>query len=239
MSLLCPHCGSDACVRNGGDDLTVDYLEGGRVARRRTWVTRVKCRSCGRSGRAYDPADVAAEAALREHVVGRVFALGQEGAALETGVPSTTLQRHLAAWADAREGDVADAAPDHLLLEPARLRRSDCLLVVDMDRRTLVEVLSGRGALAAWLAAPGRTAAVEACVPLDPALVATLRERVPGTRLLVSASSVAKAVRGATLLSARALRRRPECLCVRHRTGTRRRNTFMLCVERRLLYVVA
>jgi hypothetical protein len=36
-----------------------------------------------------------------------------------------------------------------------------------------------------------------------------------------------------------ALRRSPECLCVRHRTGIRRRNTFMLCVERRLLYVVA
>lgn len=210
MILACPHCGSGACVRNGGDDLTVDYLDDGRVARRRTWVTRVKCRSCGKSGRAYDPADVATEAGVRAHVVERVFALGREGASAETGVPTTTLQRHMQAWAESREADVRDAVPDLLHLERVRLRQADALLVVDMDRHTLVEVLDGTAELAGWLTAPGRTAAVEACVPLDPAVVAAMRAHAPPTRLLAAPSAVAKAVRGAALLSVRALRRRPE-----------------------------
>ena len=209
MTPSCPHCGSGNCTRNGYGSNEAAYLDGGRVAYRPARTVRVVCRDCGRSGSLRDEADMLGEAALREHLAERTFALGQEAAAREVGMPSTTLQGYLQAWAGRREPDVEDAAPDHLLLASAHLRREDCLLAVDMERRTLVEILRGEKALRAWLDHPSRAPALRACIPLDPRLASVLREHVPSTVQMVSPPAVRLAVGRAADNALRALRRLP------------------------------
>lgn len=208
MTATCEHCGSGRLVRKGGSQRTFGRLRVGVIVPYEGAVTRVLCRGCGRNGTLYDQGDLAADLEVRDHIVGRVFALGRNAAAIETGVPRTTVQRHVEAWCAAREADVVDAAPDFLLLEPVRIRGEDCILAIDVDREALVEILPAGDALQAWLGAPGRMPALRVCVRFDPAAIAAVRTALPSTKVMVAPAAAARAVRTEAELCLSALRRR-------------------------------
>lgn len=208
MTAACRHCGSQRIVRKGAFHPVFHRILDGVVVPYGATAARVLCRDCGRNGSAYDPADLAMQRAVRDHVVERVFTLGQSAAAAETGVPRATVQRHVEAWCAAREPEVLDVAPDFLLLEPARVRGLDCVLVVDVDRGTLVEVLSAGASVTDWLAAPGRPAARQVCVPPDPAIASLVAAALPNARIMVSPGRAARALRTEADLAFRHLRRR-------------------------------
>lgn len=207
MTPACGHCGSDRLVGKGRFHPTFHRIQDGMALPYEGTAARVLCRACGRNGTVYDEADREAERALRTHVVERVFALGQSGAAAETGVARATVQRHVEAWCALREPEVLDAAPDFLLLEPVRVRGADCLLAVDVDRGTLVELLAAGDPVRAWLADPGRTPALQVCTPLDPALISLVGAALPEVRIMVSPAAAARGLRTEAELAFRALRR--------------------------------
>ncbi len=205
----CPHCGGRDVVRDRECEVEVSFMDGGRVSSRRGRVLRVACKAagCGRHGTVRHPGDVSAERKVRDHVVARLFELGQTGASQETGLGRATVQRHAEAWSSLREGDVAAAAPAFLLLGHARLRMRDAFLVADADRRALVEILDGHDALAQWLGKPGRKPATRACIPLDPRLREDLARAWPGMRTMVAPATIARAIRSLALRAFGAVRR--------------------------------
>ncbi|MBY0255296.1 MAG: hypothetical protein K2X54_28585 [Methylobacterium organophilum] len=209
MTQSCEHCGSARLVRKGRSQRTFERLRDGVIVPYDGAVTRVLCRGCGRNGTLYDQGDLAADREVRDHVVGRVFALGRNAAAIETGVPRTTVQRHVEAWCTAREADVLDVAPDFLLLEPVRIRGEDCILAIDVDREALVEILPAGEALQAWIGAPGRLPALRVCARFDPATISMVRTMLPATKVMVAPVMAARALRMEADLCLRALRRRP------------------------------
>lgn len=209
MTASCEHCGSGRLVRKGRSRRTFERLRDGVIAPYDGAVTRVLCRGCGRNGTLYDQGDLAADREVRDHVVERVFALGRNAAAIATGVPRTTVQRHVEAWCAAREADVLDVAPDFLLLEPVRIRGEDCILAIDVDREALVEILPAGEALQAWLGAPGRLPALRVCARVDPATISTVRASLPATKVMVAPAVAARALRMEADLCLRGLRRRP------------------------------
>ena len=207
MTAACGHCGSERLVRKGAFHPTFHRIQDGVAVPYEATAARVLCRACGRNGSVYDEADLAAERALRRHVVERVFLLGQSGAAIETGIPRATVQRHVEAWCALREPEVLDVAPDFLLLEPVRIRGADCILAVDVDRGTLVELLAAGDPVRAWLADPGRMPALQVCTPLDPALISLVGTALPEVRIMVSPAAAARGLRTEAELAFRALRR--------------------------------
>lgn len=208
MTATCPHCGSLRLVGKGRCSPTFHRIRDGVAVPYKATALRVLCRACGRNGSVYDPVDLAAERAVRSHVVERVFALGQSAAALETGVPRTTVQRHVEAWCASRELEVLDAAPDFLLLEPVRICGIDRVMIVDVDREALVEILTAGEAVRGWLCDPGRPSALRICTPPDPSIVRLVGSALPNVRTMVSPSAAARAVRTEADLGFRFLRRR-------------------------------
>lgn len=207
MTTACGHCGSERIVRKGVFHPTFHRILDGVAVSYEATAARVLCRACGRNGSVYDQADLAAERAVRAHVVERVFALGQSAAASETGVPRATVQRHVEAWCASREPEVLDAAPDFLLLEPFRIRNVDCVMAVDVDRGTLVEMLTSGESVRRWLCDPGRPSALQVCTPLDPSIVALVGSALPDARTMVSPAAAARGVRTEADLAFRSLRR--------------------------------
>jgi hypothetical protein len=207
--LACPHCGFSPVARDREREIDVDFLDGERVSTRKGRILRVTCRApgCGRNGTLRSAADVAAEREVRDHVARRVFALGQTGAHEETGLARATVQRHVEAWASAREADVRAASPGFLMVAHGRLRKRDAILLGDADRRTLVEVLDGIEALPAWLAHPGRTPALRACIPLDARVRDAIAQILPSARVMIAPSVGVRAVRSLGLRALGALRR--------------------------------
>lgn len=207
MTAACGHCGSGRLVRKGAFHPTFHRIRNGVAVPYEATAARVLCRACGRNGSVYDEADLAAERALRAHVVDRVFHLGQSGAAAETGIPRATVQRHVEAWCALREPEVLDAAPDFLLLEPVRVRGADCVLAVDVDRGTLVEMLAAGDQVRAWLGDPGRPPALQVCTPLDPGLMSLVGSALPAARIMVPPAAAARGLRTEADLAFRFLRR--------------------------------
>jgi hypothetical protein len=209
MRMACPHCGSTRIVRDREDPGTAECIRAGRVVDRPTRVLRVTCRDplCGRSGTLYPEADLADRRAVREYVVGRVFAVGQTAAALECGLERPAVQRHLRDWSRPLDEDAAEAAPDFLMVEVVHLRREDRYLAIDVDRETLVEIAFGRDALREWVGTRSEPPS-SACLPPDPALHALLREAAPDCRTFCAPAAIRRRTRVLALSALAALRRK-------------------------------
>ncbi len=225
----CPHCGCPEVTRDREDTVPVRYIDGGVAKVRDGRVLRVVCRSpaCGRNGTVHDPVDVAAGRALRDHVVARLFAVGQTEAARETGLGRATVQRHAEAWAAPREAEAAAAAPGFLAFASTRLRGEETVIVADADRRTVVEMLPVDG-LGAWLAKAGRLPALRACIPVDARIRDTVLRALPGAEAMLAPATAGRAVRSRALLALRAVRRREGG---RGSNGFPRAHEFALAIE--------
>ena len=208
MNPACP-CGSPRTVRHGAEPGTHLRLEGGRAAKVPCTVPRFLCRGCGRSFARRAPEAEAEEIAVRDRAATLAFELGQAPAARELGVTLPVLRTLLKRWRRARDPDTHGAAPDFLIVECATLRGADAILVADLDREILVEVVPDPGRLAEWLVRPGRLPALRTCVPLDPGIAGAVRGALPEAVAMVAPSAVARAMRGALAAGLRILRRLP------------------------------
>lgn len=205
----CPRCGSGSLVSRGTEGYTALAIEGGRIVERDGLSQRFTCRDCGRTSSHRDPSLEQASHQAHALVVDTAHRMGQTAAAACLGLARATVQRHMARWRDAREEEVAGAAPAFLLLDVAHLRRADRILVVDLDRETLVEMLEGHGALAGWLSNGARAPAVKVCLGVDPRIASIVRESLPTARLMVAPTTMRRIVRGEAILATRTLRRAP------------------------------
>lgn len=203
----CTHCGSRETVPHGKRRRSGRILRDERAEREPVAVSRFLCRSCGRTSTLRDDA---AALRLRDYVVARVFEVGQSAAAVEVGLSRAAVQRRLRAWGDEREPAVFDAEPPFVLVETAEIRGAQRVLVCDVDRETLVEILEDPNALPGWLSQPGRAPALQICLPLDPRLRDLARAALPQAETMVAPASVARSLTALGDGAYRALRRRPE-----------------------------
>lgn len=212
----CPRCGSPELVSRGKERHTSLVVRDGCIAEVEAYAQRLTCKSCGKTSSHRDESVVDATHEARDLIVRTVHRLGQTAAASQLGVPRSTIQRHLAKWRDAREAEVAGAAPAFLLVDTAHVRGADRVLVVDLDRETLVEILEGHGELSRWLGDDARAPALKVCMGLDSRLAAIVREGLPTAEIMVAPTTMRRTVRSEAILATRALRRSPD---VRGRNG--------------------
>ena len=208
MTVACP-CGSPAVVRHG--TMPRRYLrpcESG-VEKVPCEASRFQCKACGRTFTALPAHAVEDERRARELVAELTFLHGRSGAGRRTGLGEAVVDGLLDRWQREREVDVADAAPDFILLDEVRMRDGPVILVADVDRESLVEATPGVEALSRWLARPDILQPLRACVPVDAALAATIGVAVPGIRVMVAPSSLARAIRTALAAGLASLRRDP------------------------------
>jgi hypothetical protein len=210
-------CGSPRTVRHGSVPGHRYRLADGKAEKVGEAGSRFLCRGCGRTFTRRTFEAEAEERILRDRAAELAFRLGRHGAAGALGLHGSVLDNMLDRWQSDREVDVADAAPDFLAVERVALGKGGGILVADVDRETLVEVVADAEALAGWLAVPGRLPALRVCVPLDPEIAASVRLGLPEAEVLVAPATVLRAIRSALAAGLRILRRIP---------GMRRRNAF-------------
>jgi transposase-like protein len=208
MNPRCP-CGSPRTIRHGTDAGSHLRLSGRVAERVASPVSRFLCKGCGKTFPHREPEAEAEERAVRDRAAELAFALGRAPAARELGVGPSVLATLLDRWHASRDGDTLDATPDFILAEAMHLRNGDAILVADVDRETLIEVLPDVGSLEAWLARPGSLPALRVCVPVDPALADAVRRSLPDATVMVAPHAVLRAIRSALALGLRIVRRSP------------------------------
>lgn len=208
--IACPRCSSTNLVSRGTESHSVLVVRDGRIVEVRGTSQRMTCKSCGKTSSHREDGLVDASYEARELIVETVHRLGQTAASAELGVPRSTVQRHLARWREAREPEIVGAAPIFLLVDVAHVRGADRVLVVDLDRETLVEMLEGHDQLAGWIGEASRAPAVRVCMGLDPKLASIVRTGLPSAEVMVAPSTMRRAVRTEAILATRALRRSPD-----------------------------
>ncbi len=208
MTVTCP-CGSPATVRHGS--MPRRYLRtcAGGVEKVPCEAARFQCKACGRTFTILPAHALEDERRVRDLVAEATFRHGRSGAMRRTGLGEAVVEGQLDRWAREREPDVADAAPDFILLDEVRMRDGPVVLVADVDRESLVAVPSGDAALSRWLARPDVLPPLRACVPVDAALAAKVAAAVPGIRVMLAPSGLARAIRTALAAGLAALRRDP------------------------------
>lgn len=208
----CPHCGSARTVRHGTQRSSRLVLRDGTVTEQVFAEPRHLCRDCGRTGTIRTGASSASEIEVRDHLVAMVFAKGQSETARETGLTRPVIQRHLQAWADGREPDVLAAEPVFLIIDTANLRGVDRVLVCDLDRTSLVELLGDEASLRDWLTQTDRAPAVQVCLPVNPRLRDIVRESLPSAEVMVAPRTASRAFAAAGDAAFRSLRRRSDMI---------------------------
>lgn len=206
----CPNCSSNLLVSRGTERHAALVVEGGRLVEVEGVSQRLTCKACGKTSTHRDGALSEASHEAHALIVDTTHRLGQTAASAELGIPRTTIQRHMARWRDAREPEVRRAAPSFLLVETASLRGAERVLVVDLDRESLIEMLQAPGDLREWIDDPDRAPAVKVCMGIDARLSGIVRECLPGAEVMVAPSTMRRAVRMEAILSTRAVRRAPE-----------------------------
>lgn len=206
----CPRCSSIDLVSRGTESHSALVVRDGRLVEIEGRSRRLTCKSCGKTSSHRDDGLVDASHEARDLIAETVHRLGQTAASAELGVPRSTVQRHLARWREAREPEIVGAAPIFLLVDVAHVRGADRVLVVDLDRETLVEMLEGHDDLATWLGEASRAPAVRVCMGLDARLAAIVRTGLPAAEVMVAPSTMRRAVRTEAILATRALRCSPD-----------------------------
>ena len=206
----CRHCRSTRLVGHGTSSVSAPTVHDNGIVEASFEVMRFNCRDCGRTSTVRDPALSLAEAEVRDHLVRLVFANGQAAASRITGCPRGTLQRHLKAWAEAREADVLEAEPGFILIETVCVRGEDRTLVIDLDRETIVELLSSTKELRTWAAVPGRAPAFRVCIPFDAGIRTIVSECLPRAEILIAPVIARRRLLVEGMLAYRTLRRQPE-----------------------------
>lgn len=210
-------CGSPRTIRHGSDSGSHLRLAGGIVERVAGTFQRYLCKGCGRTF-THRPAEVDAdERQVRERAAELAFALGRAPAARRLDLHHSVLDNLLDDWQACRDPDTVDAEPDFLFVESVVLRKETFILVADLDRESLVEVLPDPDRVGAWLTRPDRLPALRVCVPIDPAVAGAVRSALPDAIVMVAPSAVLRAIRGALTAGLGVLRRLP---------GMRSRNAF-------------
>jgi transposase-like protein len=221
-------CGSPRTVRHGSDAATHLRLADGRAERVAGVTPRFLCKGCGKTFTHRPPEVEAEERAVRDRAAELAFALGRAPAARELGIGPSAIATMLDRWHRARDIDTHGAEPDFLAIECATLRGAGAILVADVDREALVEVVPDTDRLAEWLTRPGRLPALRVCVPLDAGLAVAVRKALPEAIAMVAPATVVRAIRGALAGGLRILRRMPG---MRARNGFPSTARFLRCVE--------
>lgn len=208
MTTPCP-CGSPATVRHGPQRRHYLRPAGGTVEKAPCQAERFLCRSCGRTFTVLPPHAADCERQVRDLVAEIAFARGRSGAVRATGLGEAVVNRLVDRWQAEREIDVADAAPDFILIDVVPMRDGPAILVADLDHEALVEIAAGKDGLVRWLSRPGSLQPLRAGLPVDAALAHAVRAAAPGIQVMVAPSAVVRAVRAALTSGLSFLRRDP------------------------------
>lgn len=144
MSLMCPNCNGSGTKQGTKSRRVLDLNLDGEPAVNLIRVQRWQCSNCAQfytTGFNSLKARSISTSAARDRVVEYCFQLGYAGAAERVGIDEKTARALWLDWAQGKNKNLVEQAPEFLSLHPIILAGNERLIVSDVQNKTIVDIL--------------------------------------------------------------------------------------------------